>query len=114
MAHIRSRMNSGKVNHEQSPCKAFKGPLHSLGFAHEPHEHVILCARINDDIDMEWSGPTNRFVVPVFPEFLHFGKTFLDHGSDELHFLSDLRWQVRKHTCNDPDSNSMIQTRART
>src|SRR6266702_1441501 len=46
VAYKRSSLNSYKVDCEQSPCKAFKGPFHSLGFTHQPHEHVILYLRI--------------------------------------------------------------------
>ncbi len=95
MAHKRGCMNSYKVDYEQSPCKAFKGPFHSFGFTHQPHEHVILFFHINHDISIERSVSANRFVVSIFAKLLHSRKAFLNHGSDEFHFLSDLRRKVR-------------------
>src|SRR6266702_2411727 len=96
VAHTRACMNSRKIDHEQSPCKASKGPFHSFGFAHEPHEHVILLMiTLALSTERLGSGLANRFVVPIFPKLLHSSKTLLNHRSDELHFLSDLRWKVR-------------------
>ena len=36
------RMNGCKIDYKQSPCKAFDGPLHSLGLSHEPHQQIVL------------------------------------------------------------------------
>jgi hypothetical protein len=38
----RRRVYSCKIDKEQSPGKAFNGPLHSRGLSHEPHEHIVL------------------------------------------------------------------------
>lgn len=38
----RRRMNGCKIGYKQPPCKAFDGPLHSLGLSHEPHQHIVL------------------------------------------------------------------------
>jgi hypothetical protein len=38
----RRRTYGGKIDHEQSPCDAFDGPLHTSGLAHEPHKHIVL------------------------------------------------------------------------
>ena len=50
VAHNRGREKSRKIDYEQSPCDAFKGSFHSFGFTHQPHEHVILFLRMNDNI----------------------------------------------------------------
>src|SRR6266702_5006088 len=94
LAHSRSCMNSRKVDCEHSTCKAFKGPFHPFGFTHQPHEHVILYLCIMITLTLSEVDQANRLVIPIFPK-LHSRKTFLDHRSDEFHFLSDLRWKVR-------------------
>src|SRR6266702_7662015 len=76
LAHSRSCMNSRKVDYEHSPCKAFKGPFHSLGFTHQPHEHVILYLHIMITLTLSEVDRANRFVVPIFAKLFHSRKTF--------------------------------------
>ena len=35
-------MDGCKIDEKQSSCHTFDGPLHSLGLAHQPHEHIVL------------------------------------------------------------------------
>jgi len=49
-------MNACKVDGEQPPRKAFKGPIHPLRFAHEPHEHVVLHSALMATLSFREAG----------------------------------------------------------
>jgi hypothetical protein len=53
-----SCMNRCEVNEEQSPRHTLERSLHSFGFAHEPHQHIILFSHVmNNKI---WIGSKSR------------------------------------------------------
>src|SRR6266404_8641495 len=49
-------MYACKVDQEQPPREASKGPFHPLRFTHEPHEHVILYSALMATLSFREAG----------------------------------------------------------
>jgi hypothetical protein len=89
-------MDGCKIDEEQSPRHTFEGPLHPLGLAHEPHEHIVLeigCL-MRYQTQVTYNGLTNRLIIPVIPILLHLRKSFFNHRSDVFNFLLNLGREV--------------------